>query len=674
MSNPTSYRPEIDGLRAIAVGSVVIFHFFPAALPGGFVGVDVFFVISGYLITGIILRHLAEGSFSFSDFYARRVRRIFPALIAMLAAVGVAGWFLLLPSELAELGRHTVGAATFTSNFLLWSETGYFDANSHTKLLLHLWSLAIEEQFYVLWPAALVLLHRFRIKAVWAILILGLVSLSLCLALTRTDPTQAFYAPWSRAWELLAGAMLVVVEKRLWTGPWRQAAGLIGLGLIATSLFVLQGTDPYPGWRAVFPVLGSTLIIAAGSSTVSGKILSLSPLPAIGLISYPLYLWHWPLVVFPFIVLGAEPSMEFRTGAIVLSIVLATATYLWIERPIRHKVPARLISAGMAALAGMGLIAVITGGIPSRPPIAPFVDLEARYLESTAWPYKENENCLNRFPSPDRKEGWWFCMLEENRPPTIFLMGNSFANHLYPGLAENPLMAGENVLQFGTCDPAMGIRYSLYDTAHPCYGDKRDRLEDFSSQIVKNNPEIRIVILSSLWPYFKANGDIYNPHEHDEVNGVYSTVGKSGPENSYEAFMGGLERRVSFLVDQGVVPVIALSTPTFPYNPDTCFASRPLRSATNSCSVSLAEEMKRQQTFRAGVKSIAARFPTVLTFDPLPVICHDGLCNMIKDGRPMLRDVGHLSKEGSEIVGASLTKFLLENQAIFRRQITRLNQ
>src|SRR4051812_39233055 len=297
------YRPDVDGLRAIAVMLVLNFHGFPAAMPGGFIGVDVFFVISGFLITGIIARELEQGRFSLLTFYIRRVRRIFPALIAVLAVVLILGWFWMLPATFAQLGTDVFASAGFAANIALLLQSGYFDVESAKKPLLHLWSLGIEEQFYLAWPLILMLATRWRVALLSIAGAIAIASFTFNVARVGFDPVATFYLPFSRAWELLAGAVLALTWSRIdqsgAASNWRAAAGLV---LIVIAAAVLNVHRAFPGWWALLPVAGSALLLSAPAAWINRTLLSWPPMVWIGLISYPLYLWHWPLLVFPAVV------------------------------------------------------------------------------------------------------------------------------------------------------------------------------------------------------------------------------------------------------------------------------------------------------------------------------------------------------------------------------------
>ncbi|MGY4178456.1 peptidoglycan/LPS O-acetylase OafA/YrhL [Bradyrhizobium sp. USDA 4518] len=372
------YRPDIDGLRAIAVVSVVFFHAFPEAIPGGYVGVDIFFVISGCLISSILFAELAEGRFSIVAFYARRVRRIFPALACCLAAVLAYGFIALTPAELAQLSKHAFFGAASLANISFWLQTGYFDGAATTKPLLHLWSLGVEEQFYIVWPVLLWLAYRARLKISVLIAVLFALSFATNIALSRTNISDAFYLPMPRFWELLAGAALAIASPAIISPRARSVISGLGLLALIAALALLEPATRFPGWFALLPVLGASAIILAGPYAILNRALSHPALVKIGLISYPLYLWHWPLISYAYIIrLGKPPTLLMAAGLVVLSALLAWLTYRLIESPIRfgsRKNKLTWLAAGM--LSGVGVAALVIwlfNGFPQR---SPDIDLQ----------------------------------------------------------------------------------------------------------------------------------------------------------------------------------------------------------------------------------------------------------------------------------------------------------
>jgi peptidoglycan/LPS O-acetylase OafA/YrhL len=369
------YRPDIDGLRAVAVLAVVAYHAFPHRLPGGFVGVDVFFVISGFLITSIILRGVEAGRFSFVEFYARRVRRIFPALIVILAFCFAAGWFELWTREFRQLGKHIFAAMGFASNFVLWKETGYFDARAETKPLLHLWSLGIEEQFYLVWPLLVWGAYRLRRSVAPLIVAVLLSSFALSIWWVTREPGAAFFLPLPRFWELMVGCGLAwaALHRGLpKPGVRAELLSVAGLGAIGAAMLMLRPESAFPGWWALLPTLGAMLVIAAGPETRLNKhVLSQPAVVFIGLISYPLYLWHWPILTFLRMSRLEPLSTPLRLAAVGASIGLAWLTYRFVELPIRSSRPRRLAPALCGALASVGMVGFAlawSNGLPWRFP------------------------------------------------------------------------------------------------------------------------------------------------------------------------------------------------------------------------------------------------------------------------------------------------------------------
>ena len=365
------YRPDIDGLRAVAVLSVLGFHAFPNLVPGGFVGVDVFFVISGFLISGIVMGELGRGHFSLASFYARRVRRIFTALIVVLACTYAAGWMLLVAGDFRDLGKHIAGGAGFVANLVQWRESGYFAADAELQPLLHLWSLGIEEQFYLAWPLLLWLAWRRSLGLLALIAVIVAASFAFDVSLLKTDAVASFYSPLGRVWELLLGAALA----------WRAQNGMkpvqhpgtlatAGLVLIGAAILLVDKQHRFPGWWALLPTIGTVLVIRAGKDAVPNRFLLSHPAVVwVGLISYPLYLWHWPLLAFERIETDGMPSSLLRLGALAAAVVLASLTYLYIERPVRRQGIRKTVfalSLGMGCLGAVGLDTYWSRGMTER--------------------------------------------------------------------------------------------------------------------------------------------------------------------------------------------------------------------------------------------------------------------------------------------------------------------
>ncbi|MFK8251502.1 acyltransferase family protein [Ancylobacter terrae] len=449
MSDPTrAYRPDIDGLRAVAVLPVVAFHMGIAAVPGGFVGVDVFFVISGYLIAGLLMNDLREGAFSIATFYQRRILRIFPALAAMLIAVCLVAATVLRPTEAMEIGRSTFAAALFYSNIFFWKTSGYFEDQAEQNPLLHTWSLAVEEQFYVFFPLMLYAIWRWgRGRYAGWFAGVALASFVLSIAGLVYEPTATFYLLPTRAWELLLGALIAAGAAPVVASPALRgglAAG--GLAMLLASNFLLSGDMPFPGWNALWPCLGAGLLIAYAPGTAAGRVLSWRPMVAVGLISYSLYLWHWPVIVFWRRFMGGEIEGAGLAAVAALSLVLAGASYALVERPFRagrlRRLPSwRVVGAGAAVvllLGGLGnSVRWRAEGAQDYPPeIRKIVDFN-RYGRSEQYAYQfrfgtcmvvSGEGRLGDY-KPD------ICLKTAPGVGNYLVLGDSHAAHIWRALS-----------------------------------------------------------------------------------------------------------------------------------------------------------------------------------------------------------------------------------------------
>jgi peptidoglycan/LPS O-acetylase OafA/YrhL len=449
------YRSDIDGLRAVAVGLVVAFHFFRGNWPGGFVGVDIFFVISGFLITGIVVRELDVDKFSLLTFYVRRVRRIFPALITVLCAVLLLGWLWLLPSAYVELSSDIVASAGFAANIALWLKSGYFDIESAKKPLLHLWSLGIEEQFYLAWPLLLMLAARLRLNLLLVAASLAALSFALNVAMIANDPVATFYLPFTRAWELLAGGALAMSFGRFSHGAVASnVRALAGTILIAVAVLVLDPGRAFPGWWALIPVLGSALLLSAPAAWGCRHLLSHPIMVWFGLISYPLYLWHWPLRVY-FTAIKFNPLTLIENWLTIgLSIALAWATYRFIEIPIRFGRPnptkALSLCGGMIAVAIAGGVVVKNAGFDFRLPA------EIRAMANVT-PQAGKWRVHRCMLDLAHETAYADDCVDRDRRPLLALWGDSSAGALMPGLLQAQQTRAFGLAQFtaSACTPAI---------------------------------------------------------------------------------------------------------------------------------------------------------------------------------------------------------------------------
>jgi len=455
------FRDDINGLRALAVLGVVVFHADRAWLPGGFAGVDIFFVISGFLISRIILSQCAAGRFSLAMFYARRAKRILPALLAAVSFVWIVGWFMAAPTQFRDIGGTLLGNSYFTVNFWLMRLAGvggYFGADATTKPLLHLWSLSIEEQFYLVWSVLLLVLFKLERRLVLFVILGALVaSFAFSVALTPIDPVAAFYLPWTRGWELALGA-LIAYREVFWLDalpyPSRRIANIgasVGVALMLGAFFFLNETQPFPGWLVAIPTVGCGLVIANPASLPGEIALGNRVAGFFGAISYPLYLWHWPLFAFARIWPGVLPTTPVLFALAGVAVVLAALTYRLIEQPIavpfrRRPFATAVVLVGLLGLTGfVGKLTYDAKGFPSRFP--PLVDRIFDYDANGATDqpltqcfYQRDETRYSL--DEERKRAARFfedhhcAAIADPSKPTILIVGDSHAAHLFAGLRE----------------------------------------------------------------------------------------------------------------------------------------------------------------------------------------------------------------------------------------------
>lgn len=628
MSNPNiQYRPDIDGLRAVAVLAVVIFHAFPAILPGGFVGVDFFFVISGYLIGGILLKSIANGTFSFADFYARRVKRIFPALLTVLAACYVFGWFGLFADEFEQLGKHIAGGAAFVSNIVLLNESGYFDNSAETKPLLHLWSLGVEEQFYFLWPIILWAAWKLRANILTVSALLFAVSFAMNISMIKGDPVTIFYSPHTRFWEIIAGAMLAYLSIFKDLQPRFYAANLLslaGTALVAYGIATISKENSFPGWFALIPVTAAVLLISAGPSAFINKhVLASRPMVWVGLISFPLYLWHWPILSLLRIVEGDTPTAELRAAAVAAAVALAAATFYLIEKPLRRKESWKLkthtLTAAMAITLCVGLSTFYYSGIPDRETVKTYKVINSQFV-GPHWNFSTNKTCLTRYSFKEASTyDWWFCATNNDKPPTILLMGNSFANHIYPGLKSSPAFKDQTILSFGACDPTLADTQpsETPKTGRPCAGFRPLHQMQYIKNIISQSPGLKYVLISGL---------------------------SGAPTDKYIA---SLKEKVSYIERSGAKAIIFVPHMVLPYDIKGCF-SRPFISPKNDCTKPESDLLRLKSSFSKLMNEIKSSNPKTLFFDQNQFFCNSKECNFIVDGMPVFRDeFGHYSEYAS---------------------------
>jgi peptidoglycan/LPS O-acetylase OafA/YrhL len=503
------YRRDIDGLRALAILAVVAFHFFPSSLSGGFVGVDIFFVISGYLISSIIFTDLKKDSFSFIDFYVKRIRRIFPSLLIILLFTMIAGWLLLYPSEFNALGNHLHYASMFLINYALYKEAGYFAVISDYKPLLHIWSLSVEEQFYIFFPICIFIIFKFRRYMLHAIILGILVSFLLNVIYVLRLAPAAFYSLPTRAWEMLAGSLLAyyvifgqskslaAISISIKT---KNALSILAIAMITYALFAFDNKTEFPSWRAILPVLATSILICTRDTWFNKKILSHQLAVWIGLISYPLYLWHWPLISFPRIIKGSEIDTVLRILLLMAAFILAYLTTLHVERPIRkhgNKV-ACLLLALMAIVMGLSISIkknlIATKNADLNPMIAK-IDIAIQ-----DWKYG------SQYFDPQEKGGLPFNRFGRGENITVFF-GDSNVEQYWPRIQK--LMQDKQSLY-----DANTVVFATYGGLAPIPGSNRTYRHKDEQVFLTNaleyirDPSVSTIVFGANWQgYFNTDTD-----------------------------------------------------------------------------------------------------------------------------------------------------------------------
>lgn len=665
------YRADIDGLRAIAVLSVVGFHAFPSWVKGGFIGVDIFFVISGFLISTIIFGRLERNSFNFVEFYSRRIKRIFPALLLVLTASYAFGWFALLADEYKQLGKHIAGGAGFVSNYLFWNESGYFDNAAETKPLLHLWSLGIEEQFYFIWPLLLWLAWRAqkpsaaffgehiawkkRLNLLTIAIAVGVISFALSIGKVRSDAVAAFYSPQTRFWELMVGSVLAYMTQHkqnlfpkfkhrldTWLGQivYAQAPeangktlhsvqSVFGVALITIGVLVITKERHFPGWWAVLPTAGAVLIISAGSQAwLNRTVLSSRVLVWFGLISYPLYLWHWPLLSFARIVESETPAGEIRTAAVLISIVLAWLTYKLIEKPIRFgyhsKTKTITLLILMIVVGCVGYNCYKHDGLIFRPNAQPQVKNTGDIGPDEFFKYL-NQNFYLCTPINIQKQALTYknsirCyQSEKSEYKKIAIIGDSHAEHLFIGLAEE--LIGINIV------------FYIKNSSPNIYNKEFEII--FNNVINDNN--ITAVILSAYW----------------NVRLGQTPIGSN--------FKNELVKTVSKLTAANKKVYIADDVPNFLFDPQKCKFQRSF-ARKNICIEDSKYFYSQYQNYYPILQSIEETNPSVKILKTAEYFCSEGLCSMANSGKLFYRDDNHLNINGSKYLG----KKIIENNPQIR--------
>ncbi|WP_213878311.1 acyltransferase family protein [Pseudomonas sp. dw_358] len=631
------YRRDIDGLRAVAILPVVLFHFGFPGFSGGFVGVDVFFVISGYLITSIIWQERLAGCFSFVDFWARRARRILPTLFVMIAAVLVAGWWALTPDDYSELGRSVRYQVFFGSNFFFMRGHGYFEPASAVQPLLHTWSLAVEEQFYLFFPLLLVGLSS-RLRR-WREVLAGLAVLSFALSLwaMHRHGQAAFYMLPMRAWELLLGALLAVapagreLPRAVYQGV--SVAGLLG---IVAAVVGYDAQTPFPGASALLPTLGAAALIWANGrqATWVGVLLGSRPLVGIGLISYAWYLWHWPVVVFANYVTFDQLAPVARVGLMLGSALLGYGSWRWIEGPFRRRQwLARRRPLLASALAAM-LVLVVAGqvvrssqGVPSR------LSAQAlRYAKAGTWRAGQLDCLYDRH----RLSPQSLCQFGPAQSPQVLVWGDSHAAALAPALREQARRSGISLALAG------------HSACPPIEGPHRERVcDEFNAeaQRLAVQQPIQDVILVAHWSLYTQG------EENGRTTLMIHSPGSQAVDIPYaeQRLASGLRASIQVLRDAGKRVWLVKEAPEQRVDVAQRLARMAMLGApTAGFGRPQSERDSRQAFIDQLFLELSQGDKQVRVLDPTPLFCADGqTCVAEEQGEALYRDTNHLSDKGA---------------------------
>jgi peptidoglycan/LPS O-acetylase OafA/YrhL len=624
------HRPDIDGLRAIAVIPVVLFHAGVLHVAGGYVGVDVFFVISGFLITGILLEDIRKDRFSIANFYERRARRILPALFVVLFFSSLAAYKLLMPNDAHDYGRSLIATLAFASNVAFSREMGYFDGPAELKPLLHTWSLAVEEQFYIVYPLFLFLVTRFfRKRYATAIGSMLILSLSYSIWRVHTAPTTSFYLAATRAWELLIGGLLAIPCIPKLRHKWSaNLLGLLGLGLIAYGVFAFSAATPFPGTNALFPCVGAALIVYSGmeADTVTGRLFSVRPMVFVGLISYSLYLWHWVIIVFTKHYVDGPLTGLDTVAVIVASFLAAYLTWQFVENPFRGRgaIGTRTwIFSGAALIALLfavfGAGAMATDGFPGR------FSGEARFLLNARDDFwKKRDAC-------DEK----MCRVGvSSTPETFILWGDSHAGALAPvfeRLALTDNLAGAVAFHSG-CAPLLELKR---------YGVKPQDCTEFGNSVIGyiKTHHIRNVFLHGRW-------GLYTEAVRPEQGPPALLTPDLRPEENYAEFEKLVRSTLAELRSLDVNVVIIASVPEVGKDVPTTLALVAMSGKPMKLAPRRDEFIKRQARAFQVLRSAANDYSAQIVY-PHETLCDSSECAVVKEQWPLYSDDDHLSVHGA---------------------------
>ena len=643
--SPNYYRPDIDGLRALAITGVILHHYDVFFMPSGYVGVDIFFVISGFLIGGIILRGVEAETFSFRIFYRRRILRILPALLVMLMITSIIAYWILLPHALRYYGGGLLTAILSLSNIWFYNRIDYFNPDTHLEPLIHTWSLGVEEQFYLVIPFIILMLWRIGWRGIWlGLSVILIASFIIMIFQSRSNPEAAFYLPFGRFWELLVGVLAYRLRPSFLKICCGSAKWIAGLSLLCLIVFMTMYDSPtWPDEMTLFPICSTALILMLGDRPGPAKaILTAQPAVFLGLISYSLYLYHQPVLVFARIALREINAVSFWALVFTLTITLSVTSWRFIERPFRYwQAPAiiwKMVLVGLPmALVAFAIGGHITKGYPDR--LSPELRQIVGYVNSFSETYK---SCL-----PNRKDigevsAASGCVHGADVAPDVAVWGDSHAAVLTHSFGTALVAENRSLkeLTMSRCTPIVGLYLTSLKRGETCV----TRNDDIMSYLLENK-NLKWIILNSPW----AN-NLETPWDLQPIEGWREM---DNPEEYYQTVIDSLRQQILTLTTNGRIVILMYPIPFSSQNPPEAFADLVMQEGDTA--VSMGESYSQ---FRQSQKTTFETFDALGAIDGLVrVYPHKAFCSEPKDicltvdaRRPLYFDAGHLSLEGVALV------------------------
>ena len=660
ISQSIKYRPDIDGLRGIAVLIVVLYHFFPGTFTGGFIGVDIFFVISGFLITKIITTEIDQKKISLSDFYSRRIRRLLPSIILVVFSSSIIGYFFMFTEEIQNLGRHIIGAVTFTSNFVSADEVGYFDTSANLKPLIHFWSLAVEEQFYLFIPVILITCYYNRISPLIILTILFLLSAYLGVFLESTEKNR-YYLPHFRFWEILSGCLLAIYSsntkeinipsiliinriRKINLSILKQVTYYASIAFLLISSISIDHSDHWPRKYALLIIICTCCIILFYKNTGKISILEWRPLNHLGLISFPLYLWHWPILVYYKLIFPSDNNLGGSILILILSALLAQATYVYLEKPLFKK---PISSKQISSLIGL-LLTLLSIGIlfhsQSEAIYRPWLETaksQTNQLVKYFPPVNHKRTCYQSLQQGIQKlHDKTYCWTDTNSPEIAFI-GDSHAMALHSSIGSGKIDKKSILIARTGCPTLVGYDQYRENKLYP----RCNKWGEEVAQLIEKINTITTVIISSRGPiYIEGNG--YGAEPSKGISFRNSQTGAT--ESSKIAFKFGLSSLIKKLENLNKKVIVIIDNPELGFNPKDCLNR--FGFSSNTCEFSKLDYMNRNKDYHQILKEILLDHSNIKLYSTEQHFCYDGNCSAIQNNQLLYYDDDHISIDGSRLI------------------------